>query len=133
MAIALGSEAAGLTDAFDVPEVVAVRLPMLGIADSLNVSVAAAVLFVRSPTPAGMMGRMDQFDIVIIGAGAAGEAAAFKARALGASVAVVERDLVGGSCAYWACIPSKSLLHSAAVHHGGGDYPWSAHRCAATT
>ena len=69
---------------------------------------------------------MDQFDIVIIGAGAAGEAAAFKARALGASVAVVERDLVGGSCAYWACIPSKSLLHSAAVHHAGGDYPWSA-------
>ena len=67
---------------------------------------------------------MDSYDFVIIGAGAAGEAAAFKARELGASVAVVERDLVGGSCAYWASIPSKSLLHSAAVHAAGGDYPW---------
>jgi dihydrolipoamide dehydrogenase len=67
---------------------------------------------------------MDLFDFVIIGAGAAGEAAVFKARDLGASVAVVERDLVGGSCAYWACIPSKSLLHSAAVHASGGEYPW---------
>jgi pyruvate/2-oxoglutarate dehydrogenase complex dihydrolipoamide dehydrogenase (E3) component len=67
---------------------------------------------------------MDPFDFVIIGAGAAGEAAAFKARSLGASVAVVERDLVGGGCAYWACIPSKTLLHAAAVHAAGGDYPW---------
>ena len=44
VAIALGSEAMGLSDAFDVPGVGTVRLPMLGIADSLNVSVAAAVL-----------------------------------------------------------------------------------------
>ena len=56
---------------------------------------------------------MDQFDFVIVGAGAAGEAAAFEARRRGASVAVVDRDLVGGSCAFWACMPSKSLLHSA--------------------
>jgi pyruvate/2-oxoglutarate dehydrogenase complex dihydrolipoamide dehydrogenase (E3) component len=67
---------------------------------------------------------MDRFDFVVIGAGAAGEAAAFKARERGASVAIIDRDLVGGSCSFWACIPSKSLLHSAAVHHGGGDYPW---------
>jgi TrmH family RNA methyltransferase len=44
IAIALGSEAGGLSDAFDAPEALAVRLPMRGIADSLNVSVAAAVL-----------------------------------------------------------------------------------------
>lgn len=44
IAIALGSEAAGLSDAFAGPDVVAVRLPMHGVADSLNVSVAAAVL-----------------------------------------------------------------------------------------
>jgi pyruvate/2-oxoglutarate dehydrogenase complex dihydrolipoamide dehydrogenase (E3) component len=67
---------------------------------------------------------MDRFDFVVIGAGAAGEAAAFKARERGKSVALVDRDLMGGSCSFWACIPSKSLLHSAAVHHGGGDYPW---------
>jgi dihydrolipoamide dehydrogenase len=67
---------------------------------------------------------MDRFDFVVIGAGAAGEAAAFKARSRGKTVAIIDRDLLGGSCSFWACIPSKSLLHSAAVHHGGGDYPW---------
>ncbi|MEO8252703.1 MAG: FAD-dependent oxidoreductase, partial [Chloroflexota bacterium] len=67
---------------------------------------------------------MDRFDLVIIGAGAAGEAAAFLARRRGASVAVVDRDLFGGACPFFACMPSKSLLHSAAVHAAGGDYPW---------
>src|SRR4029079_1101303 len=67
---------------------------------------------------------MDRFDLVIIGAGPAGEAAAYKARALGASVAIVDRDLFGGACPFFACMPSKSLLHSAAVHAAGGDYPW---------
>jgi len=67
----------------------------------------------------------DTFDFVIIGAGAAGEAALELARERGQSVAIVDRDLFGGSCAYWACMPSKSLLHAAAVHHAGGDYPWS--------
>jgi len=67
---------------------------------------------------------MDRFDLVIIGAGPAGEAAAFKARSLGASVAIVDRDLFGGACPFFACMPSKSLLHSAAVHAAGGDYPW---------
>ena len=67
---------------------------------------------------------MDRFDLVIIGAGPAGEAAAFKARERGASVAVVDRDLFGGACPFFACMPSKSLLHSAAVHAAGGDYPW---------
>lgn len=66
----------------------------------------------------------DTFDFVIIGAGAAGEAALELARERGQRVAIVERDLFGGSCAYWACMPSKSLLHAAAVHHAGGDFPW---------
>lgn len=68
---------------------------------------------------------MDRFDLVVIGAGAAGEAAAHYGRAQGASVAIVDRALFGGSCPFWACMPSKALLHAAAVHHGGGDYPWS--------
>jgi pyruvate/2-oxoglutarate dehydrogenase complex dihydrolipoamide dehydrogenase (E3) component len=67
---------------------------------------------------------MERFDLAIIGAGPAGEAAAFKARSLGASVAIVDRDLFGGACPFFACMPSKSLLHSAAVHAAGGDYPW---------
>jgi len=66
---------------------------------------------------------MDRFDFVVIGAGAAGEAAANAARERGKSVAVVERELFGGSCAFWACIPSKSLLHAAEEHRHGG-YPW---------
>jgi len=68
---------------------------------------------------------MDRYDLVIIGAGPAGEAAAFLARERGASVAVIDRDLFGGACPFFACMPSKSLLHSASVHAGGGDYPWA--------
>ena len=63
---------------------------------------------------------MDRFEFVIIGAGAAGEAAANAARKRGASVAIVDRELFGGSCAFWACIPSKSLLHAATEHRHGG-------------
>jgi dihydrolipoamide dehydrogenase len=67
----------------------------------------------------------DRFDLVVVGAGAAGEAAAHFALGRGASVAIVDRGLFGGSCPFWACMPSKALLHAAAIHHGGGDYPWS--------
>ncbi len=67
---------------------------------------------------------MDQFDFVIIGAGAGGEAAAHEARRRGASVAIVDRELFGGSCPFWACMPSKTLLHAAGIHSVGGDYPW---------
>jgi pyruvate/2-oxoglutarate dehydrogenase complex dihydrolipoamide dehydrogenase (E3) component len=68
---------------------------------------------------------MQRFDLVVIGAGTAGEAAAFYAREREASVAIVDRALFGGSCPFWACMPSKALLHAAAVHRGGGDYPWA--------
>jgi pyruvate/2-oxoglutarate dehydrogenase complex dihydrolipoamide dehydrogenase (E3) component len=64
------------------------------------------------------------FDFVVIGAGASGEAATHYARARGASVAIVDRDLFGGSCPYWACMPSKTLLHAAEMKAHGGDYPW---------
>jgi pyruvate/2-oxoglutarate dehydrogenase complex dihydrolipoamide dehydrogenase (E3) component len=59
---------------------------------------------------------MDTFDFVVIGAGPAGEAAAHKARALGASVAIADRLWFGGSCPHVGCVPSKSLLNSAARH-----------------
>nr|MBA2254437.1 NAD(P)/FAD-dependent oxidoreductase [Chloroflexota bacterium] len=80
-----------------------------------------------APEPAGMKRGVEpvaDVDFLVLGAGAAGEAAAGLALARGASVAVIEDELVGGACAYWACMPSKALLHAAAVHHGGGDFPW---------
>ena len=64
------------------------------------------------------------FDFVIIGAGPAGEAAAFEARHRGASVAIIDRRWVGGSCPHIGCLPSKSLLDSAARHHANAT-AWS--------
>jgi len=51
-----------------------------------------------------------RYGAVIMGAGPAGEVAASRLNAQGVKVALVERELVGGECAYWACIPSKTLL-----------------------
>ncbi len=59
----------------------------------------------------------EEFDFVIIGAGPAGEAAALEARRRGATVAIADRLWFGGSCPHVGCIPSKSLLDSAARHH----------------
>jgi pyruvate/2-oxoglutarate dehydrogenase complex dihydrolipoamide dehydrogenase (E3) component len=50
------------------------------------------------------------FDVIVIGAGPIGQTVAGRARAAGLSVAAVERELVGGECSYWACIPSKAML-----------------------
>jgi dihydrolipoamide dehydrogenase len=50
------------------------------------------------------------YDVVVIGAGSTGENVASRAVAGGLSAAIVEADLVGGDCSYWACMPSKALL-----------------------
>ena len=50
------------------------------------------------------------YDVIIIGTGPIGQTAADRTRAGGLSVAAVERELVGGECSYWACIPSKAML-----------------------
>jgi dihydrolipoamide dehydrogenase len=50
------------------------------------------------------------YDVVVVGAGPAGENVADYAHEGGLSVVVVERELVGGECSYWACIPSKAML-----------------------
>ncbi|MBS1679664.1 MAG: NAD(P)/FAD-dependent oxidoreductase [Actinobacteria bacterium] len=52
----------------------------------------------------------ETYDAIVIGAGPAGEVAVSRLAAQGLQVALVERELVGGECAYWACIPSKTLL-----------------------
>ena len=64
------------------------------------------------------------YDVIVIGAGAAGEAAGSLGGELGARVAVVESNLVGGECSFWACLPSKSLLDSARHRATGADYSW---------
>lgn len=73
-----------------------------------------------------LMVPMDSFDFVIIGAGPAGEAAAYKARELGASVAVTDRLWFGGSCPHIGCLPSKSLLDGASRHAANpARYSWA--------
>jgi len=55
------------------------------------------------------------FDLVVLGAGSGGYAAALRASELGMSVALIEKDKVGGTCLHVGCIPTKALLHSAEV------------------
>ena len=52
------------------------------------------------------------FDVVCLGGGVAGEAIAAGLQDSGLTLAVVERELVGGECPYWGCVPSKTLLRS---------------------
>jgi dihydrolipoamide dehydrogenase len=55
------------------------------------------------------------FDIVILGGGSGGYAAALRSAQLGKSVALIEKDKLGGTCLHRGCIPTKALLHSAEV------------------
>ncbi|WP_432546667.1 dihydrolipoyl dehydrogenase [Kineococcus sp. SYSU DK004] len=56
-----------------------------------------------------------EYDVVILGGGSGGYAAALRAAELGLSVALVEKDLLGGTCLHRGCIPTKALLHAAEV------------------
>ena len=52
----------------------------------------------------------EHFDAIVVGMGPGGEAVAKRLIAAGKRVAVVEKELIGGECPYWACMPSKALL-----------------------
>src|SRR5215471_400754 len=56
---------------------------------------------------------METFDLVVIGAGPGGYPAAIRGAQLGASVAIVEKERLGGTCLNWGCIPTKALINAA--------------------
>jgi pyruvate/2-oxoglutarate dehydrogenase complex dihydrolipoamide dehydrogenase (E3) component len=66
---------------------------------------------------------MREFDVVVMGAGAAGEVAAGRLGQNGLSVAIVEESLVGGDCSFYACMPSKALLRPVELANEVGRVP----------
>ena len=61
---------------------------------------------------------MSNYDLVILGAGSGGYAAALRGSQLGLKVALIERDLLGGTCLHRGCIPTKALLHAGEIADG---------------
>ncbi|WP_445995822.1 dihydrolipoyl dehydrogenase [Okibacterium fritillariae] len=66
-------------------------------------------------------GSSDTFDLVVLGGGSGGYAAALRASELGFTVGMIEKDKVGGTCLHRGCIPTKALLHSAEIADGARD------------
>src|ERR1700733_1800145 len=63
----------------------------------------------------------DTYDVIVLGAGPTGENVADRAVRGGLSAVLVESELVGGECSYWACMPSKALLRAGAVLRAAAD------------
>ena len=59
----------------------------------------------------------DSYDLIVLGSGPGGYVAAIRAAQLGLKTAIVERELLGGICLNWGCIPTKALLRSAEIYH----------------
>jgi len=64
---------------------------------------------------------VSQFDLVILGGGSGGYAAALRGAQLGLSIALIEADKVGGTCLHRGCIPTKALLHAGEIADGARD------------
>jgi dihydrolipoamide dehydrogenase len=62
-------------------------------------------------------------DLVVLGGGSGGYAAALRAAELGSSVVLIEKEKVGGTCLHWGCVPAKTLLHAAEVADEAKDGP----------
>ncbi|GAC1373666.1 MAG: NAD(P)/FAD-dependent oxidoreductase [Pseudarthrobacter sp.] len=65
----------------------------------------------------------EHFDVAVLGMGPGGEVAASQLLKAGKKVAVIERELIGGECAYWACVPSKTLLRPPEARTGAARAP----------
>jgi len=63
----------------------------------------------------------DKYDTIVVGSGPGGYFAAIRAAQLGQKTAVVEKDKPGGRCLNYACIPAKTILHSAEIYHEAGN------------
>jgi len=59
---------------------------------------------------------MPKYDFIILGAGPGGYVAALRAAVMGAKVALIEKDLVGGVCMNWGCIPTKALYRTTKLY-----------------
>jgi len=59
----------------------------------------------------------ESYDLIVLGSGPGGYVAAIRASQLGLKTAIVERELLGGICLNWGCIPTKALLRSAEIYH----------------
>ena len=70
-----------------------------------------------------MAQNVREFDVIVIGAGAAGENVADRAVQGGLTTVLVEAELVGGEYSYWACLPSKALIRSGTALHGAQTVP----------
>src|SRR5918998_2767053 len=84
-----------------------------------RLSLRASLPSSRWMTPAGRgrSGMAESYDLIVLGSGPGGYVAAIRAAQLGLKTAIVEREVLGGICLNWGCIPTKALLRSADVLH----------------
>ncbi|MGH2521339.1 MAG: FAD-dependent oxidoreductase, partial [Anaerolineales bacterium] len=70
-------------------------------------------------------GRDADYDLVVIGTGGAGMAAAIKAAEMGHRVCIIETGVIGGTCVNVGCVPSKALIRAAEAYHTAGHHPFA--------